>query len=210
MKNIIVFASGSGTNAENIVRFFNISKIARVSFIVTNKKDAYVLKRAEMLNINTLVFNKSDFYDSNKVLDFLLKNNPDLIVLSGFLLLIPYNIIAAFPKRIINIHPALLPEFGGKGMYGDNVHKAVLEDKKSESGITIHYVNEKYDDGDIIFQQKCPVFPEDTVTSLAERIHSLEYEFFPSVIERELRRFPQPPLKEGEITSPCPLQRRGR
>jgi len=197
MKNLIVFASGSGTNAENIIRYFNSSNFAKVSFIVSNKSDAFVLKRAEMLNIKTIVFDKKDFYESNIVLDFLLNENPDLIILSGFLLLIPYNIVSAFPKRIINIHPALLPEYGGKGMYGDNVHKAVLEDKKPESGITIHYVNENYDDGDIIFQKKCPVFPDDTISSLANRIHALEYEFFPKVIEEELRRLPPAPSERG-------------
>ena len=183
MKNIIVFASGSGTNAEKIIRHFNFSNFAKVSYIASNKPDAFVLRRAEMLNVKTLTFNKNDLYTYNKVLDFLLNENPDIIVLSGFLLLMPSNIISAFPKRIINIHPALLPEYGGKGMYGDNVHKAVLADKKNESGITIHYVNEKYDDGDIIFQKSCPVYPDDTVSSLAEKIHALEYEFFPKVIE---------------------------
>ena len=182
MKKIIIFASGSGTNAENIVRFFNLSKNATVSFIVTNKKEAYVLKRAEMLKIKSLVFNKEDFNENDSVLQFLLTEKPDLIVLSGFLLLMPQNIIQAFPKRIINIHPALLPKYGGKGMYGDKVHQAVICNKDKETGITIHYVNEKYDEGEIIFQKSCLVEADETVSSLSKKIHALEYEYFPKVI----------------------------
>jgi phosphoribosylglycinamide formyltransferase-1 len=186
MKNIIVIASGSGTNAEKIINYFHSSNFAKVSHIVSNKADAYVLKRAELLNVNALFFQKKDFYESNKVLDFLMSETPDLIVLSGFLLLLPSNIVSVFPKRIVNIHPALLPKYGGKGMYGDNVHKAVIENHELESGITIHYVNEKYDEGDIIFQKSCPVFSDDTVSSLASRIHLLEYEYFSKVIEEIL------------------------
>ena len=184
MKKIIILASGSGTNAEKIIKFFNSSNLAKVSHVISNKPDAFVLKRCEMLNVNTLVFNKNDFYDSNKVLEFLLSECPDLIVLSGFLLLLPTNIVSSFSGKIINIHPALLPKYGGKGMYGDNVHKSVIENQELESGITIHYVNEKYDEGDIIFQKSCPVFPDDTVDSLGARVHSLEYEYFPKIIEQ--------------------------
>jgi phosphoribosylglycinamide formyltransferase-1 len=186
MKNIIIFASGSGTNAEKIINYFNLSNFAKVSYVVSNKSDAYVLKRAELLNVNTIFFQKKDFYES-KVLNFLLNAKPDLIVLSGFLLLLPANIVSAFPKRIINIHPALLPKYGGKGMYGDNVHKSAIENHDLESGITIHYVNEKYDEGDIIFQKNCPVFSNDTLETLAARIHALEYEFFSKIIEKVLK-----------------------
>ena len=188
MRNIVIFASGSGTNAENIIRFFNFSNFAKVSLVISNKSDAFVLTRAKNLNVKTLVVNKNDFYNSNKILEVLLDEKPDLIVLSGFLLLLPSNIVAAFPKRIINIHPALLPKYGGKGMYGENVHKEVIAAKETESGITIHYVNEKYDEGDIIFQKSCPVLPDDTVQSLSERIHLLEYEHFPAVIEALLKK----------------------
>ena len=183
MKNIIIFASGSGTNAENIVKFFKSSKIANVSFIVTNNKQAYVLKRVESLNVKSLVFDRKDFYETDSVLNFLLNEKPDLIVLSGFLILMPKKIIEKFPKQIINIHPALLPKYGGKGMYGNKVHQEVIYNKEKETGITIHYVNEKYDEGEIIFQKKCNVDTNDTVDSLAKKIHSLEYEYFPKTIK---------------------------
>jgi phosphoribosylglycinamide formyltransferase-1 len=128
------------------------------------------------------------FSQTNQVLDFLLKESPDLIVLAGFLWLVPQKIVEAFPNKIINIHPALLPQYGGKGMYGDRVHQAVIENKEKESGITIHYVNEKYDDGDIIFQGRCPVVESDTPDSLAEKVHQLEYKHYPEVIARILER----------------------
>ncbi|MCL2073272.1 MAG: phosphoribosylglycinamide formyltransferase [Marinilabiliaceae bacterium] len=182
MKNIIIFASGSGSNAENIVRYFSSSKNVTISYIVSNKKEAFVLKRAEMLNIKSLVFEKKDFYENDSVLNFLLAENPNLIILSGFLILMPPKIIDAFPKRIVNIHPALLPKYGGKGMYGNKVHEAVIYNKEKETGITIHYVNDKYDEGEIIFQQKCIVDENETLLSLSEKIHALEYEFFPKVI----------------------------
>ena len=182
MKNIVVFASGSGTNAENIIRFFESSNIARVTCVISNRADAYVFERAKKLNVNTKYLNKDAFYNTNEAFDFITALNPDLIVLAGFLLLVPSNIISAFPNRIVNIHPALLPKYGGKGMYGDNVHNAVIANKEQESGITIHYVNEKYDEGDIIFQKSCPVLPDDSAESLAKRIHQLEYECFPEVI----------------------------
>ena len=188
MKNIVVFASGSGSNAENIIRFFEISNFAKVTCVVSNRADAYVLERAKNLNVNIKYLNKDAFYNTNEAFDFISALNPDLIVLAGFLLLVPSNIISAFPKRIINIHPALLPKYGGKGMYGDKVHNAVIENKEHESGITIHYVNEKYDEGDIIFQKSCPVFADDNAESLAKRIHQLEYEFFPKVIQMVIEK----------------------
>jgi len=188
MKNIVVFASGSGTNAENIIRFFESSNIARVTCVISNRADAYVLTRAKNLNINAKAFNKDAFYSTDEVLNYITKLNPDLIVLAGFMLLVPSNIVSAFPNRIINIHPALLPKYGGKGMYGDRVHNAVIENKEQESGITIHYVNEKYDEGNIIFQKSCPIFSDDDAESLAKRIHQLEYECFPKVIQSVLEK----------------------
>jgi phosphoribosylglycinamide formyltransferase 1 len=183
---IAIFASGSGTNAENIVHYFKNQKRVEISLILTNKSDAFVIQRAKRLNIPILIFNKDDFYKTRKVLDNLIENNIDLIVLAGFLWLIPENIIKSFEKRIVNIHPALLPDFGGKGMYGDYVHKKVVETGQTESGISIHYVNEHYDDGDIIFQAKCSVEKNDTPETLAKKIHQLEYENYPKVIEKLL------------------------
>ncbi len=187
MRKIVLFASGSGTNAENIVHFFRASSVAEVSSIVCNVPEAGVLVKANSLGVNTMVFTRAMFYESDTVLDYLLKLKPDLIVLAGFLWLIPANIISAFPRRIINIHPALLPRYGGKGMYGDKVHKAVIASGDTESGITIHYVNESYDEGDIIFQARCPVSSDDTPESLAAKVHQLEYRHFPGVIEQVLR-----------------------
>ncbi|MDZ7742530.1 MAG: phosphoribosylglycinamide formyltransferase [Bacteroidota bacterium] len=184
MKKIAILASGSGTNAENIARFFRKEKTAIVALILSNNKDAYVLRRAEKLEIPYITFNREDFYSSDRVLNILQDHRIDLIVLAGFLWLIPRNILKAFPKRIVNIHPALLPGYGGKGMYGDSVHKAVIENGEKESGISIHYVNEKYDEGEIIFQARCPLSEQDTAESLAGRIHELEYKHFPEVINR--------------------------
>lgn len=183
MKKIAILASGSGSNAENIYNYFKNNKQVEVALIVSNKQDAYVLKRAENLNIESVVFSKNDFETTEKVLDFLKNKNIDFIVLAGFLLKVPANIINAYPNRIINIHPALLPKYGGKGMYGDNVHKAVCQAGEAESGITIHYVNENYDEGNIIFQAKCPVSKEDTYEDIAKKVHILEYTHFPEIIE---------------------------
>jgi phosphoribosylglycinamide formyltransferase 1 len=181
--NIAIFASGSGTNAENIYDYFQKQKRADISLILTNKSDAFVITRAKKLNIPIFVFNKDDFYNTRKIINILLEKKIDLIVLAGFLWLIPENIIKTFEKRIINIHPALLPHFGGKGMFGDYVHKKVIETGQTESGITIHYVNEHYDDGDIIFQAKCNVEKNDTPETLAKKVHQLEYEYYPKIIE---------------------------
>lgn len=183
MKNIIIFASGSGSNAENIVKSFTDSSVAKVSFILSNNPKAHVLNRAKNLNINTLTFDKADFYDSDVVLSFLKRHQPDLIILAGFLWLVPSKIVQAFTNRIINIHPALLPKYGGKGMFGSKVHQAVVDNREKESGITIHYVNEKYDDGDIIFQATCPISPSDDAQTVANKIHALEQKHFPNVIE---------------------------
>ncbi|PLX08261.1 MAG: phosphoribosylglycinamide formyltransferase [Marinilabiliales bacterium] len=181
---IALFASGSGTNVENIYKYFTNNDKVEVCCILCNKKNAYVLERAQMLKLDYLLFNRDDFYNSNTVLDYLKQKNTDLIVLAGFLWLIPDNLIKVFPDRIINIHPALLPKYGGKGMYGENVHKAVLENKEEETGITIHYVNQHYDEGQIIFQESVKIDSNDTIDSIANKVHKLEYMFFPTIIEK--------------------------
>lgn len=186
MKNIVLFASGSGTNAENIALFFRDIPNVKVSYIFSNNSNAGVLERAKKLNIRTFVFDRKMFFDSDEVLNRLSEISPDLIVLAGFLWLVPAKLINAFPDRIVNIHPALLPNYGGKGMYGDRVHQAVIDNGEKESGITIHYVNEKYDDGNIIFQGKCPVETHDTPESVAAKVHELEYEHYPRIIKQLL------------------------
>ena len=183
MKRIVIFASGSGSNAENIIRFFQTKKSIDVTHVLTNNQHAKVLDRCKKLNISTLVFDRSEFSKSDEVLNFL-KNEADYIVLAGFLWRVPSKIVEAFPNKIINIHPALLPKYGGKGMYGMNVHKAVKENLELETGITIHFVNENYDEGAIIFQAKTPVTFDDTPDDIANKVHELEYKFFPEVIEK--------------------------
>jgi phosphoribosylglycinamide formyltransferase-1 len=185
-KKIAVFASGSGTNAENLVRYFSNSDIAGVELILCNNPSAGVIERARNLDVPCMVFNRQDFYESSRVLDQLSEKKIDLVVLAGFLWLIPVPLIIGFEKRIINIHPALLPGFGGKGFYGMKVHRSVIESQAHISGITIHYVNEKFDEGEIIFQAACYVHKEDTDQSLAKKIHDLEYTYFPTVIEKIL------------------------
>ncbi len=185
---IAVFASGSGSNAQRIAEYFSGSGVAEVSVIYCNNPDAYVLERARLLGIPAVLFNRDTFYNSTSVLDDLRSRQIDWIVLAGFLWLIPGYILKSFPQRIINIHPALLPSYGGKGMYGMKVHEAVIAAGDIQSGITIHYVNEKYDEGDIVFQAKCPIGKEDTPEMLAAKIHELEYEHFPSVISELVAR----------------------
>ncbi|MHC1703805.1 MAG: phosphoribosylglycinamide formyltransferase [Tenuifilaceae bacterium] len=182
MNNIAIFASGSGTNAENIINHFKSKNIAKVTLILTENPNAYVLERAKNQNIKTIVFN-IDELKGGFVLSQLKSQQIDYIVLAGFLKLFPAEIIDEFPHRIVNIHPALLPKFGGKGMYGEKVHKAVIESGDRESGISIHYVNKHYDEGNIIFQAKCMVTENDSPESLAQKIHALEYKYFPQVIE---------------------------
>ncbi len=188
MTRIAIFASGSGSNAENIVNYFKENDNVTISLILTNKANAYVLERAKKLNIEALVFNKTQFLETDEITRFLAKKNINMIVLAGFLLKMPENLIKSFPDKIINIHPALLPKYGGKGMYGDNVHKAVVENKETESGITIHYVNENYDEGKIIFQAKCEVSSTDSYEDVAAKIHELEYEHFPKAIDSLIRK----------------------
>jgi phosphoribosylglycinamide formyltransferase-1 len=186
MTKIAIFASGSGSNAENIIKYFANNKGVSIELIVSNKEDAYVHQRAKNLGVESVTYSKSDFYDTDKVLDCLLQKEIDFIVLAGFLLKIPENLLHVYPDKIINIHPALLPKYGGKGMYGDNVHKAVVESDETESGITIHYVNENYDEGTIIFQAKCPVSATDNYEDVAKKVHALEYAYFPVIIDKLL------------------------
>jgi len=181
MKRIALFASGSGSNVENIIRYFSNNRELEFPFIISNRPDAFVHERAKKWMIPSYVFKKDDF-ENGEVLKFLQGRSIDFIVLAGFLLKIPENLLDAYPDRIINIHPALLPKFGGKGMYGSHVHEAVVASGEKETGITIHYVNENYDEGQIIFQAKCPVFPEDSPDDVAAKVHALEYEHFPRVI----------------------------
>lgn len=188
MKKIAIFASGSGTNAECIARYFSEKTGVDVCLVLSNKKNAGVLDRAEKMGIKTKVFSREIFYKTNKIIDLLQESEIDLIVLAGFLWLVPENILQKFPNRILNIHPALLPEYGGKGMFGHHVHKAVISNGERKSGITIHFVNEKYDDGQIIFQKELDVLPDDTPDSLASRIHKIEHQYFPKVIEEVLMK----------------------
>jgi phosphoribosylglycinamide formyltransferase 1 len=200
MRNIAILASGTGTNAENIIKYFSNKNIAKVSLVLSNKRQAQVLKRAEANNIRTVFFEHKEFYVTGKVLRYLLLYKIDFIVLAGFLWLVPENIIEQFERRIVNIHPALLPGYGGKGMYGEAVHKAVIASHDTESGITIHYVNKSYDKGDIIFQTRCKVDPADTPDSLAEKVHALEYLHYPKVIESLVEKLPDFSVKGPEET----------
>ncbi len=186
MNKIAIFASGSGTNAENLIKFFKENKKIEISFIFSNNKNAYVLERAKNHNIKYHIFSRTEFYDNQNILRTLKENEIDFIVLAGFLWLIPEYLIDEYPNRIINIHPALLPKYGGKGMYGMNVHKAVAKNNETESGITIHFVNNEYDKGNIIFQAKCPISENDTPEDIAKKVHELEYEHFPVIIENIL------------------------
>jgi phosphoribosylglycinamide formyltransferase-1 len=194
---IAIFASGAGTNAQKIIDYFRNSDLTAVSLIVSNKPEAGVVKIAEKENIPVLTVNKEQFFHGDAALGELRKRKIDLIVLAGFLWKIPSLLITAYPKRIINIHPALLPNFGGKGMYGQLVHEAVLSSKQKESGITIHYVDEHYDNGDIILQVKCPVLENDSPESLAHRIHALEHANYPVVIEELARGLVKEPVQGG-------------
>ena len=188
MKKIAIFASGSGSNAEAIIRHFSASTRARVTLLLSNNPEAYALTRAENLKVETAVFDRT-LFNSPAMVELLASHGIDYIVLAGFLWLVPSALVEAYRNRIVNIHPALLPAYGGKGMYGDRVHRAVLEKGEKESGITIHKVNEVYDSGDIIAQYRLAVERDDTPDTLASRIHELEHRYFPLVIEAEIRRF---------------------
>ena len=186
MKKIAIFASGSGSNAENIIQYFAQKPQFCVKSVFCNVPDAYVLERAKKYRIPSFVFNREEFRNPDKVFRQLQEQEIDFIVLAGFLWLMPSFITAAWPNKIVNIHPALLPAYGGKGMYGHHVHEAVIAAGEKESGITIHYVNDHYDQGAIIFQAKCPVLPTDTPDDLAARVHELEYRYFPEIIEKTI------------------------
>jgi phosphoribosylglycinamide formyltransferase-1 len=191
MQNIAIFASGNGSNAQTIAEFFHHHPGIKVSLILTNNPEAYVIQRASHLAIPSYIFNRETFYHTSRIRDLLNENGITLIVLAGFLWMVPPGLVDAFPDRIVNIHPALLPRFGGKGMYGRHVHEAVLLSGSKESGITIHLVNNRYDEGRILFQARCPVLPGDTPETLAERIHQLEHRHYPEVIE-QLMMAPEP------------------
>jgi phosphoribosylglycinamide formyltransferase-1 len=187
MIKIALLASGSGSNVENIVRYFYDNKDL-IFFVLSNKKEAYVHERAKKLNLPSCTISKAEF-ENGEALKFLQDNQADFIVLAGFLLKIPENILNFYSGKIINIHPALLPKYGGKGMYGHYVHEAVVAAKEAESGITIHYVNKNYDEGQIIFQAKCEILPTDSAEEVAKKVHLLEYRYFPEVIERIINKF---------------------
>jgi phosphoribosylglycinamide formyltransferase-1 len=182
--NIAILASGSGSNAENIIHYFEKNNSVKISLVISNKKNAYVLERARRLNIPSAIVPKSGWEMGATVMALLQQYQIDFIVLAGFLLRVPDTLLHAYPDKIINIHPALLPKFGGKGMYGYNVHKAVVAAGEKESGITIHYVNKHYDEGQIIFQAKCEISPGDSPEDVAKKVHALEYDYFPEVIEK--------------------------
>jgi formyltetrahydrofolate-dependent phosphoribosylglycinamide formyltransferase len=188
--HVAIFASGAGSNAQKIIDHFRNSSNVKISLIVCNNPLAGVLKIAANEKIPALIIEKEKFFRDNAYLEELQENHIDFIVLAGFLWKIPSSLIKAYRGRIINIHPALLPKYGGKGMYGNNVHAAVIAGSETESGITIHYVDEQYDHGDTIFQAKCPVLTTDTADSLAQRIHQLEHQHYPSIIEKLLSVWP--------------------
>lgn len=185
MKNVAIFASGEGTNAENIFKYFQNDKRIKIKLVVTNVDTAGVIRRAEEYKKNVQIVSKTALYEyTEQLIEFLKTEEIDIIVLAGFLLKIPEQFIRAFPNRIVNIHPALLPKFGGKGMYGMHVHRAVIAEKETESGITVHYVNEEYDKGEIILQATCAIEEGDTAETLDKKIRALELEYFPKAIEK--------------------------
>jgi phosphoribosylglycinamide formyltransferase-1 len=187
-KRIAIFASGSGSNTQKIMEHFKKSNDAEVSIVLTNNPDAYVLQRADNFEIPSHIFDKAEFRDTDHIVEILKNLQIDLIVLAGFLWLIPKNLLEAFPNKIINIHPALLPKYGGKGMYGDKVHTAILENGETESGITIHFVNEKFDEGEIIHQSKFKIEPNDDLEMVKFKGQQLEHQHFPKVIENLLKK----------------------
>ena len=184
VRKIAVFASGSGTNAQNIIQYFSENERIKIDSLWSNNPRAYALTRAISLGVETFVFNRQQFYETDEVLQKLKERGIHLIVLAGFLWLVPENLISNFP--IINIHPALLPKYGGKGMYGMKVHQAVVDNRDIKTGISIHLVNQNYDEGEVIFQTACAVSPDDTPDTVAQKVHELEYKYFPAVIEQFL------------------------
>ncbi len=189
---LAILASGNGTNAQQIAEYFADRTDVNVNVVIYNKKDAYVARRAEALGIESHYFNRRDFFETDNVLLFLRERQIDYLILAGFLLLVPENLLKAFPDRIINIHPALLPKYGGKGMYGHNVHEAVVANHETETGITIHIVDQHYDRGTTLFQARCNVAPTDTADDVAAKIHLLEKAWFPKVIDAFVLNKPMP------------------
>ena len=187
-KRIAIFASGSGSNAQKIMEHFKKHTDAEVAIVLTNNPEAYVLQRADNFEIPTHIFDKHEFYETDNVVDLLKNLNIDLLVLAGFLWLVPDTILANYPKRIINIHPALLPKYGGKGMYGDRVHKEVLANSDEESGISIHYVNEDFDSGEIIYQARFKIEKNDDLELVKFKGQQLEHQYFPKIIEQVLKK----------------------
>jgi phosphoribosylglycinamide formyltransferase-1 len=185
---IAIFASGSGTNAEEIMKYFQHNSSVNVVLLLSNNPEAYALERAKKYNVPSRVFNREQWKSTECVLEWLTEKKVTHIVLAGFLWLVPTTLIKAFPGKIVNIHPALLPKHGGKGMYGMKVHEAVKTAGDTETGISIHVVNEHYDEGELLFQAKCPVDDSDTPVTIAQKVHQLEYKHFPSVIEQWLKR----------------------
>ena len=186
-KKLAIFASGSGSNAENICNYFANSSDIEVVLMCTNKRDAYIVKRAEKLDIPVVFISKPELNNFDNLHKKLQSVKVDIIILAGFLLKLPAIMIEYYPNRILNIHPSLLPKYGGKGMYGNKVHKAVLENKETESGISIHFVNQNYDEGEIILQEKCVISEDETLETLTEKIHQLEHNYFPIAIEKTLK-----------------------
>ena len=184
VKKLALFASGSGTNAQNIILYFSDNKNIKVDSLWSNRPDTYALTRAAGLGLDTFVFSRQQFFETLEIVQKLKERGVGLIVLAGFLWLVPENLIETF--SILNIHPALLPKYGGKGMYGMKVHQAVVENKEKESGISIHFVNRNYDEGELLFQARCPVLPDDTAAMVAQKVHELEYKYYPAVIEQFL------------------------
>lgn len=189
-KNIAIFASGGGSNALKIMEYFQNSTVGKVILLVGNKKEMGAYEKAEKFGVPFVTLDKSDFYEKDETVKMLQSIHIDLIVLAGFLWLIPESLIKAFPKRIINIHPALLPAFGGKGMYGHHIHEAVCKAGETKSGMTIHYVNEKFDEGEVIFQAECQLETNETPESIAEKVLALEHRYYPPIVEKVLNQLP--------------------
>lgn len=187
-KRIAILASGSGTNAQKLIEHFSESTEIEIALVLSNNPDAFVLQRADNYEIPTHIFTREEFYNSDKIVGLLKQMDIDFIVLAGFLWLIPKNILAAYPNRIINIHPAILPKFGGKGMYGDKVHNAVLAAGETEGGITIHFVNEHYDEGEYIYQGKYKIEKDDNLEMIKFKGQQLEHQHFPRIVESVLKK----------------------
>tara|TARA_B110000285_G_scaffold99174_1_gene112987 strand:+ start:1482 stop:2060 length:579 start_codon:yes stop_codon:yes gene_type:complete len=185
-KRVAIFASGTGSNAINLIGYFKEHKAIEIGFILSNKKDALVLESAKKLDVQTLFFSNSEVSKGHFLIELCKTHHIDYVVLAGYLRLIPEGFIDVFSEKIINLHPSLLPNYGGKGMYGSNVHKAVIENREKESGISIHYVNQKFDEGRIIAQFKCPIYSTDTVKDLEDKIRSLEQSYLPVVVEKTI------------------------